>query len=725
MPSENETTSAEKKSASKLTDSELLTRVRKRFALMYEGDKENRDAAKADMRFLHVPGAQWDETVKKARGTRPCYEFNKLRIKTKRVVNEMRANRPAGKVRAVEGGDKNTAEVMEGLGRNILQVADFDTVSDYAGEYQVGAGMGAWRIVTEYGDDSFDQDIIPKAIANPLNLFWDPSSVDSLHRDAEDWCLIDTVANSAFDEEWGDVKTTSFEGGAVFADEADWRDGNTRRVCEYHWKEPYKKRLIQLLDGRVLDAASPGAVLIPPDQIKATRVAKCHRIFMCIVSSDKILTPATELKGKFHRFIVVHGEWLIIDGKPYWAGLTRYAKDAQRAYNVASTAVTETIATAPNSHYWVTVEEAKGNTEQWNKAIAENLPFLQFNPDPKVSGQRPQRTGGAEVPVALIQEAQIRDQELKDVTGVYDSSLGDKSNETSGRAISRRNEQGQIVNFNFPDNMAKGKQRTVEIINDLIPFYIDTARTVRVLGVDGAEEYVAVNTAGIDPKTGEKVLLNDLTKGKFDITVTVGPSYATQRQEAVEAYTALAPQDPLLMQTAADVVYDSMDLPGAQTIAERRRAMLPPQIQAMLKQGKELPPEVKQAQAMLDQGKQQLDEQAKLLEAANVELETKKAEADKQESQAKVARANFDTDMANKNALLAARECDLVLREAKLERKEGAQVAAAAAPPKPARKFARAKRINGELHVEMAEEPFDMPPPGGQGMNGGAPPPTM
>jgi hypothetical protein len=53
-------------------------------------------------------------------------------------------------------------------------------------------------------------------------------------------------------------RQADFEGGAEFTDQADWRDGNSTRVCEYHWKEPYKKRLIKLVDGRVLDAADPG-----------------------------------------------------------------------------------------------------------------------------------------------------------------------------------------------------------------------------------------------------------------------------------------------------------------------------------------------------------------------------------------------------------------------------------------------------------------------------------
>ena len=88
MPSDNtETNSAAEKRATKLTDTELLARIRKRFALMEEGDRTNRTDGLADMEFLHVPGAQWEPGVKKARGDRPCYEFNKTRIKAKRIAN--------------------------------------------------------------------------------------------------------------------------------------------------------------------------------------------------------------------------------------------------------------------------------------------------------------------------------------------------------------------------------------------------------------------------------------------------------------------------------------------------------------------------------------------------------------------------------------------------------------------------------------------------------------
>jgi len=694
-------TDADEKWASTLSPKELLTRVRRRACLMVEADKENRDNGMEDMKFLHRPGHQWQPEVKADRGDRPCYEINKTRIKAKRIVNEMRANRPTGRSIPVKDATKEDALVMDGIGLGVLYASDFDTIADYAGEYQVGAGLGAWRIVTEYGDDTFDQDIILKPISNPFNLYWDPASVNPQHLDAQDWCLFDRMPKTEFNVKHKGAKKINFDAGDEFDDEADWVDTTTVRICEYHWREPYKKNLIQLVGGQVLDADSEGGQLVPPDQIVKRRTADCHRIMMCVASGDAILEAPIELKGRYHRFVVAHGEWIIIDGKPQWCGVTRYAKDAQRAYNVASTAITETIATAPNAHYWATAAQSKGHVDNWKKAITENLPIMLYNGDPQAPGP-PQRVGGADVPMALIQEAQIRDQELKDVMGVYDASLGDRSQEHSGVAISRRAEQGQIVNFNFPDNMAKAKQLTLKIINDIIPFYFDTERVVRTIGKDGSEDFIKVNTVGVDPNTGQPVLMNDLTRGRYDVVVSVGPSYSTQRQQAAETYTQMAAQDPMLMQTAGDIVYKSMDLPHADEIAERRQAMLPPQIQAILSKDKEMPPEVKQGMAQVDAMKQQVEQHGQLIQQAAQEAGQAKAEADKAISDLKVQRAQFDAQVSQELAKLAQQEAQLTLDQAKLMVATHDSVQQ---PPAPTHRMIRMRRVNGELVGEMMDVP--------------------
>lgn len=660
------TTDADK-TPGQLDDKKLLVRIRERTTSMIDGDRENRLAAKADIRFVSVPGEQWDAKVKAARGTRPCYEFDKLSIKAQRVINEMRANRPAGKVRAVEDSDKATATVREGLCRNIANVSDLDTICDYAGVYQTEGGMGAWRVTTEYVKNALKkQRIRAEAIPNPFCLYWDECSTDPLKRDARDWSLIDTLSGSAYRAKYGaKAKKVSFEAGECTAN-AEWDDKDQVRVCEYWYKEPYKRELWLLQNGKTIDPAKeekrrPGSTA--QLQVKEKGEVDCDRIMMCIASGEAILEGPLEQAGSNHRFIVVHGAWKIVEDKPMWWGLVRKAKDAQRSYNVERTAYVEDTSN-PEGQWWATPEQAKGHTDNWDRATSENLPYRLYNADPKAPGP-PQRMGSTPVPAARVQAMMMADQELKDVTGVYDASLGERSNETSGRAISKREQQTQLVNFNFPDNMAKGVQRTWEIFNDLIGEVMDTEQIVRTLGIDGAEDYIKVNTAGVDDQ-GLPIIVNDLTTGEFDITVTVGPSFATQSEEASEYYSTMAQADPLLMQTAPDLVYKAAQTPYADEIAERRRAMLPPQIQEIINKDKKLPPEVTQAIQQVKQLQEVVTQHGQLVQQAEAELGQHKAEITTQIADLNVKRAQFDADVAKSLAQMAQKEAGLVLQEAKI-----------------------------------------------------------
>jgi predicted nucleic acid-binding Zn-ribbon protein len=208
--------------------------------------------------------------------------------------------------------------------------------------------------------------------------------------------------------------------------------------------------------------------------------------------------------------------------------------------------------------------------------------------------------------------------------------------------------------------MAKGIRRTWEILIDLIPKIYDTERSVRILGADGAEKYSKVNA--IDPATGQAI--NDLSRGKYDVAITVGPSYATQRQEAVEAYTQIGQAQPELYGIAGDIIFRNMDLPGAEQIAERMKAMLPPAIQQTLQDGKPMPPEVTQAMQQVQQMQQQVQQHGQLVQQAAAEVEQKSGELDQQVAQLKVQQAQFDADVAKKLASIATAEAALVLKEA-------------------------------------------------------------
>lgn len=648
----------------------LLETAKERYRVMTEADQENRRQAMIDLKFVNEPGQQWELNMKSERGDRPCYEFNKLRVTCKRVINDMRSNRPQGKIRAVEDGDKEGAELREGLVRNIWNISDGDTVIDYAAEYQVPAGLGAWRVSTRYSDDTaFDQDIIVEPIINPFTLYCDPSCTDLLKRDAEDWIVTEKISYKAFEARYGEAEKHDFEEETEFDDEDEWQDEDRVRIAEYWYKKPQKKELWLLQSGETVDSETDEAKGISPEMIARKRPIVTHKICYVIVSGTRVLEGPHEWAGREFPFVMVHGEYVQIDGKPYWWGLVRFAKDAQRSYNISRTSIAEGIAMSPQAKWWATADQAKGLTDQWATAHKKNFPFMLYNADGKAPGP-PQRMGGADVPIALIQESQLASEEIKAVTGIFDPSLGAQSNETSGRAIYARQQQGEIATFNYQDNMGKAIRRTWEIVLDLIPEIYDTEREVRILGSDGAETYQRINTI-VTGEDGKPVRVHDMASGKYDVTITVGPNFATQRQEAAETYGQLSQQFPQLMGVAGDLVFKSMDLPYAEDIAERLKVLLPPEIQKQMQS--DVPPEVSQAMMQADMAMAQVQEYARLVQEANAELQEDKAEADAIQAQIKVdvaelkaAKAEFDAHVAEETAKLIQQSAGLTEKQASI-----------------------------------------------------------
>lgn len=672
----------ERSSEKRSVKEDLLIRIRDRYRVMTEADQENRRLALEDLRFANEPGAQWDAVMLKERGERPAFEFNKVRINGKRVINEIRANRPQGKIRAVEGGDKETAELYEGLCRNIANVSDFETTQDQAAEYQVDAGMAAWRVVTEYSDDdAFDQDILIKPFKNPFCVYADPGCQDVLKRDADDWIVTERISRKSYETRWPKAEVVQFNESVEFDDQDDWEDDESVRICEYWYKEPYDKEIWQVAflrpDGTVkvstVDAGSDEAPGVQ-EQIKAgtakmlrePRKVRCHRIKMCIASGDAILEEA-DWAGTVFPFVMIYGEYKVIDGKVQWWGLHRFAKDAQRSYNMARTSIDETIALAPQAKWWATATQAAGLTDKWAQAHKQNLPWLPYNPDPNAqNGAPPQRMPGADVPAALIQQSAIAAQDLRDVTGLHEASFGEESGEKSGIALARKQRQAQVVTYNFPDNMAKGIKRTWEILIDLIPHIYDAEREMRVIGADGAEDYATINQVVQDPQTGQAIRVNDLSVGKYDVTVTTGPSFSTLRQEAAETYGELVQKFPQIMAVAGDLIFKSMDAPYAEELAKRMQTLLPPQIQQQMAEGKDLPPEVVAAQAQVQQAMAMVQQQAQLVQQAAAEVQTDKAAADVAKANVEKAIANLNTAQAKFDAHVAQVKLELAQKESAL-----------------------------------------------------------
>ncbi len=559
--------------------------IRKRFKACVDAEADLRAKAADDFKFAWVSGHQWDNHFGAKRGDRPKYEFNKLRQAIKQVINDNRQNTPAIKVRATEDGDTELATIRQGLIRNIESESKADEAYDWGALYAITAGFGAWRVVTEYvGDDAFDQDIRIRRIPSPLTSVWfDPSARELDRSDARFAFVVESVSREEFRERWPDADCVDFEGGSEYG---DWFGQKEVRIAEYWSRKPGKREMLQLSDGRVV--AADDWTETEGVEVVNRRKVDTYQLTMEIVSGKETLEGPFDWPTPDIPIIPVWGDIVTVDGRDQWSGMVRPARDAQVLYNFERSNFAEVIATQPHAPFLYTPKQIEGFEREWAGLATDNAPGLPYNPDPQAASMAPSRQPPPQMSPGYMAALQLSSDDLKAVTGIYDASLGARSNETSGRAIMARKQEGDVANFDYADNIARAVRRTGEIVNRLIPEVYNGERQIRILGEDGAEKYVRINHLELDEAAGEwrsvtgrvvnedgsLVPVYDITQGKYDVTIATGPSYTTQRMETLDAMMQLAQSNGPMAMLAQYGMLKSMDTPGMEETLEAMRRVL-------------------------------------------------------------------------------------------------------------------------------------------------------
>jgi len=259
--------------------------------------------------------------------------------------------------------------------------------------------------------------------------------------------------------------------------------------------------------------------------------------------------------------------------------------------------------------------------------------LLIYNGD---ASSKPERQQPAQLESALIQEAGMASQDMKDVTNLHEASMGMTSNEVSGKAIMARQKMGEIGSVIYEDNLNLAIEECGRCINDLIPEIYDTRRVVKVIDIDdlGSEEerIVVIN--------GEVEDEPDVTVGKYSVSVHTGPSQVTRRLEAAEGMLNMVNAMPDFMQVAAGEIVRAQDWPGAEKIAKRLEKQLGiADPENMTDEEKAQAAQAAQAQAM----QQQMQTATFEAELAEKQAKTVEMTARAEKARAEIRKMVFDT----------------------------------------------------------------------------------
>ncbi len=664
----------------------FLDLAAKRLKREIDADEHNRQAAVEDLRFLN--GDQWDpaeEQRRRLRG-RPCLKTNELPKYVNQVVGDMRHNRARIKVRPVDSaGDVNIAKIRSGVIANIEYLSNAEAIYDYAGEMATSCGLGAWRVLTRYTEENpFLQEIYLERIKNPFLVYLDSNAKSEVGTDAKYGFVLEKVTKEEFEERYPDEELPgdALRVGKGVGQEV-WYEGDAFFIADYYVIETEKRTMCLMDTGEVLEKVeaearvkevgpispigpvmSDTAPARPLPAILKEREAETTRVRHYAICADRILDGPNDVPGKYIPLILVKGPERVIEGKSYVRSLIRDAKDPQRLLNFWVTDAAEIVDMIPKAPWIGTAKQFEGYEQDYAAANAENFPFLKYNIDQ--GAPPPQRMNPPAPPVAVFEQIGQAKQAIKDTIGMYGEDLGQPGPQLSGKAIMLRQKPGDVGTFAFIDNLSRAIAHCGRVINEMIPEVYDTQRDIRIRNVDDTETFVPVNTTagaaldaimrnpeqyhGMDKtrlarlivRNGRAARYNDLTAGKYDVVVTTGPSYSTQRQEAAQSLERLVGAYPEIMKIAGDLIYKFQDFLGAEEIAERIERTMPPAL-VPPKEGQPPRPEVPPPPQMIVQMEEIKVKRAALeVEKEKLKVQKLKALKEVQETTGEVRRMLLD-----------------------------------------------------------------------------------
>lgn len=630
-------------------DNDILEEAKDRFQRCLDWESTFRTLYVMDVKFANGDsdnGWQWPDDLRKDRevNKRPALTINKTARHVAMITNDARQNKPSVSIKPTGNESSFTsAQIYEGLVRDIEYKSAAQDIYDDATDSQVEGGIGWWRVSQIYtDDDSFDQELRIEPVRNHLNVFLDPDIKKKDGSDSRFGFVFDDLPKEEFEKLYPDIDMATIGQVTGLAENEidNWIKEDSIRVAEYYriLEENDELYWVEGANGdqttfKRSEAPKGFEKELVEGKFKKRKIVN-KRLEWYKIAGNKII-DRRKLKGRYVPLVRVVGVERVIEGKLERKGFVRALKDPQRMYNYNTSAAIEFGALQSKSPYLGAAAAFEGNEVAWANANRQNAAYLTFrhidnegNPLPPEALPRRQ-----DPPVAapvFLEGMKIAAAEMEMVTGQYPAQMGQPSNEKSGKAIQERQRQADTATYLFVNNLAMAIRYTGKIIIDLVPHIYDTKRVIQILGRDGTQSKVTVDPgleqAVLQKQEGEVInVLFNPNVGKYEVESDVGPAYATQRQEAYNAFVQIVTGAPALIDEIGDLMFRSADFPLADKIAERLRRKIQAQAPYLLEDGGTTP-QLAQMQQALQAAQGQVGELIQKLAEKNIELKNREEE---------------------------------------------------------------------------------------------------
>lgn len=594
--------------------SDILDLANKRVKQAKDSWSEVYQAAKDDLHFLSdKPYAQWDSKAASDRITigRPALQIDQLSQFIHQVSNDIRMNTPTIKI--IPDGmdsDPETAEIIAGRIKAIEYKSNADAAYDMAADFAVKSSIGFIRVDRGYvEDDGFEQELKICRVVNPLAILLDPDSTEPDGSDARFAFVFDEISKDDFEKKWPEAAPKSF--GDETAKPAD--KGSDKIVIAEYFCIVDDEKDIGLLDDGSTEPYDK------KKKYKSRRKVSKRKVMHYTLAGDDILAKTT-FPGKYVPIVPVYGEESWESGVRHLFSLIRKSKSAQQMYNLWKSLETELLLKQQQAPVQAAVGQMRGFEEDWkqpDKAMVLYYHQTDANGD---EAPAPQRLQPPTIPTGIVNAARETVDDIRSTMGMYRASVGDNREAAkSGIALKQLEQSGDVASFHFGDNLIRSITHVGKILVCALPEVEDTPRVVQTIGKEDEMKPIGINGKVVDKQ--EKTF--DFTKGRYDVRVTTGASFTTQRQEAAALYMeTLKILPPEIAVQTLDLVFKYQDAPGSQALAARFKKLVDPKLLDEKDREEGQPdPQVMQLTAQLQEVTAQAQQQIQALQA---ELENKR-----------------------------------------------------------------------------------------------------
>jgi hypothetical protein len=639
---------------------------------------ENIVRGKDDMNF--VLRDQWT-AVERSEFTRlfkPAMTFNKLYDSTKKIAGEQRKNKPDLIVRSLTGrATQEEINLRADLVRTISYQSQNDLIYQTAFKSALMMGFGAFQICVDYESPrSFHKIIRYDIIPDATMCSWDPTATKP-HKGDGNWCSRRYIYTR--DEFFATypyvINPVSFVDPYMLLD-FQWQTRDTICVCDEFRKEWFPLIILRLSNGEIITKDEwkerekrfeggkewikdriVGEIIgreIP--HIEAERQTQDYHIMQYRMIRDMIIDfsewPSRQLPIPF-----VDGDSYYIEGRQYTKSFIHEARDAQKLLNYSRSELAAELKNRRREQWVATPDNIIGYEQQWRNPELQ-MGALMAKPDPK-TGQMPIKQPAWEVSPGLFNASQASGQDIKEILG-FSETEALQGRDISGKARRERKLEGSMSAYVFFDNLNQAIEQGGRIVNDLLPYVIgDDERAIILTRKNGQSEPVTLNKV-VDDK-----IVNQVAGGDFDVEIDTGPSFAVQKDIALEFLQQTLQAYPQAFPLIADLWAKNLDVQFMPQMAERFKTLVPPQIVAK-EEGKQLPPQPPSPQEQMMQGQMQemqaeieLKKQQIMERAEELRIRNEKHELEKAELIMKAKKLAADMGMDDKKMNMEMRKADM------------------------------------------------------------------